>query len=64
MSLRRKTNPFSNSNLITEHKGVSRNCLTCGLWKSTEGFKKHPFRNYMECKQCVALRQNKTNEAK
>lgn len=62
MSLRKKTNQFSNSTPFTETKGITRHCRTCGQWKSTGGFKKHPFRGYMECKECVAKRAEKLQE--
>ena len=54
--LRRKTNPDRNSDLFHEHKGFTKNCMTCNQWKSPLGWRKHPFRNYTECAQCVEKR--------
>lgn len=44
-----KGSPFSD--------GVQRNCLTCGKWSGPLGWRKHPFRNYVECKTCAEGRQ-------
>ena len=62
MNLRKKTNTFNNSTPFIENKGITRHCATCSNWKSTGGFKKHPFRGYMECKECVAKRAEKVKE--
>ena len=59
---RRKTNVDSNSAPFLETKGITRHCQTCKQWKSTGGFRKHPFRGYMECKDCVTKRAEKPKE--
>ena len=59
---RRKTNVDSNSVPFPETKGITRHCQTCKQWKSTGGFRKHPFRGYMECKECVTKRAEKLKE--
>jgi hypothetical protein len=56
-NLRRKTNQFSNSNPFAETKGVVRYCASCNTWKTIPGSRKHPFKNYMECVNCVEKRK-------
>lgn len=36
--------------------GITKNCLSCGNWSSTQGWKKHPNRPYLECKACADKR--------
>jgi hypothetical protein len=56
-ALRKPTKPGSNSEPFIEHFGIAKNCMTCSMWKSTTGWKKHPNRPWLECKQCAEKRK-------